>query len=126
MPLLSYYQNIMTTDRNAVIMTTKVSINAATGAVTVVEGKRLGITAGVGTGVLTVVLPQIFRNVVSIQSYVIDPALAGLQLIPTSDVTVVNKTQSQFTATLTKLTSGAPAAVTTGTYTVGIEIVAAA
>lgn len=126
MPLLSYYQNIMTTDRNAVILTSKTSINVATGAVTIIEGKRVLVTAGVGTGVITVTLPQIFRNVVSIQSWVVDTALAGMQLIPTSDVTVVQGNKSQFTATLTKLASGAPAAVTTGTYTIGIEVVAAA
>lgn len=134
MPLQSYNTNVLSTDRNAVILTTKFTVNAATCVVTLLEGKRLSVVEGnsgtvaapVGTGTFTITLPQIFRNVVSIQSYVIDTALAGLQLIPTSDVTVVNKTQSQFTATLTKLVSGAPAAVTTGTYTIGIEVVAAA
>lgn len=134
MSLQSYFTNILSTDKQAVILTSKVTVNVATCAVTLIEGKRLSIVEGnsgtvaapVGTGTFTITLPQIFRNVVSIQSWVVDAGLTGAQLIVTSDVTVVNRTQSQFTATLTKLVSGAPAAVTTGTYTIGLEIVAAA
>lgn len=125
MPLLSYFTNVLSTDRQTVILTSKFSLNAATGVVTTIEGKRVGVLAGVGTGVITITLPQIFRNVVSIQSFVVDPSLSGLQLTPTSDVTPIG-TKSQFTATLTKLASGVPAAVTTGTYTIGLEVVAAA
>lgn len=125
MPLLSYYTNILSTDRQAVLLTSKFSLNTATGVVTTIEGKRVGVAAGVGTGTITITLPQIFRNVVSIQSWVVDSALAGLQLTPTSDITPVGS-KSQFTATLTKPVSGALTPVTTGTFTIGVEVVAAA
>lgn len=125
MPLLSYFTNILTTDHQNVILTAKFTVDAATGTVKTISGKRLAITAGVGTGALTITLPQIFKNVVCIKSHVVDTALAGMQLVPTSDVTITGS-KSQFTATLAKLTGAAPAAVTTGVYTIGLEIIAAA
>lgn len=125
MPLQSYYTNVLSTSKQQVNLLTKFSVNIATGVVTPIEGKRVQVSAGVGTGVLTITLPQNFKNVIGVFDFVVDPSLVGADFIPTADITS-SGTTSYITGTLTKQASGAPVPVTTGTFTIGLVIVAAA
>lgn len=106
--------------KNPVLLTSKFTINVATGVVSPLNGKRIGLSAGVGTGVITMTLPQTFSAVEMIDPTVLDPTLTGAVLILTQAETVVGgKTTLQFT-----LAKGAtPAAITTGTFTCYIGIV---
>ena len=116
-----YNTGLVQTSKHPVLCSSKYSVNVATGAVTVLNGTRTQMTAGVGTGVLTVTLPQIFSAVESIHVQVLDPTLSGAQLILTQgETTVKNNTTLQFT-----LAKGAtPAAITTGTYTIYLSVIA--
>lgn len=125
MPLLSYYTNVLSTAKQQVNLTTKFSVDLAAGKVTILEGQRVAITAGVATGVITITLPQIFRNVVGVYDYVVDPTIVGADFTVTSDVVTVG-TKSQIQGTITKQASGAPVPVTSGVFTVGLVIIAAA
>lgn len=125
MPLQSYYSNVLSTAKQLVVLTTKFSVDLAAGKVTPIEGPRIVTTAGVGTGVLTITLPQIFRNIVGVYDYVVDPTIVGADFTITADVVSVG-TKSQIQGTMTKQASGAPVPVTSGVFTVGLVIVAAA
>ncbi len=115
-----YNTGLVQTSKHPVLCSSKFSINVATGAVTVLNGTRVQASAGVGTGVITVTLPQIFTAVESIHPQVLDGSLSGAQLILTQgETTVKNNTTLQFT-----LAKGStPAAITTGTFTVYLSVI---
>lgn len=115
-----YNTGLVQTSKHPVLCSSKFSINIATGAVTVLNGTRVVATAGVGTGVITITLPQVFTAVESVHPQVLDSSLSGAQLILTQgETTVGTKTTLQFT-----LAKGStPAAITTGTYTIYISVI---
>lgn len=123
-----YNTGLVHSARNPVFLTSKFTVNMATGAVTLLNGKRIGIAAGTtgsgtslaGTGVITMTLPQIFTAIEMLDPTVLDPTMTGANLILTQgETTVGNKTTLQFT-----LAKGStPAAVTTGTFTMYIGLI---
>lgn len=109
-----YNTGLVQTARNPVLCTSKFTVNLATGVVTILNGKRNTISAGVGTGIVTIILPQIFTACEFADVIVLDPTLTGTySILSQMETTVNNKTQLQFT--LAK--GGTPAAVTTGSFT---------
>lgn len=115
-----YNTGLVQTSKHPVLCSSKYTVNIATGAVTVLNGTRVIATAGVGTGVITITLPQLFSAVESIHPQVLDPTLSGAQLILTQgETTVKGQTTLQFT-----LAKGSTlAAITTGTYTIYLSVI---